>query len=143
MVSKMLVLRFPKTSVQNPVVCNLAREFDLTFAILNATIFPRKEGVMVLHLSGSRQNFNRGVEYLKDQGITVQSTEEEITRNPSRCVQCGWCTSVCPTGALSIKRPEMEVVFDNEACSVCKLCVTTCPYRAMELRPAQNGFLPE
>ncbi|MBU2489179.1 MAG: 4Fe-4S binding protein [Proteobacteria bacterium] len=143
MYTKMLVLRFPKTSVQKPVVCNLARDFDLTFNILNATIFPRKEGVMVLQIFGTKTNFNRGVEYLKNQGIRVQNTEEEITRNSSRCVQCGWCTAVCPTGALSIKRPEMEVVFDNEACSVCKLCVTTCPYRAMELRPAQNGFLPE
>ncbi|MBW1990051.1 MAG: 4Fe-4S binding protein [Deltaproteobacteria bacterium] len=138
MVSKMLVLKFPKMAVQKPVVCNLARDFDLTFNILNATIFPRKEGQMVLQLFGTKANFDRGVEYLKDQGILVQSTREEIARNESRCVQCGWCTAVCPTGALYIKRPELEVVFDEEACSVCKLCVRTCPYRAMELVPAED-----
>ena len=32
--SKILVLRFPKTEVQKPIVCNLARNFDLIFNIL-------------------------------------------------------------------------------------------------------------
>ncbi|MCD4741058.1 MAG: 4Fe-4S binding protein, partial [Desulfobacteraceae bacterium] len=42
-------------------------------------------------------------------------------------------TAVCPTGALSIRRPEMEVEFDNELCSVCELCILTCPTKAMGL----------
>ena len=36
--SKILILRFPKTEVQKPLVCNLARDFDLVFNILNAGI---------------------------------------------------------------------------------------------------------
>ena len=31
--SKILVLRFPKTEVQKPIVCNLARNYDLSKTI--------------------------------------------------------------------------------------------------------------
>lgn len=139
MYSKMLMLRFPKTAVQDPVVCNLARDFDLTFTILNAFIYPRKEGVLVLELSGSPQNFKKGVSYLKDHGIIVQNAGEEIRKNEDRCTHCGACTAVCPTAALSIERPEMRVDYNPEKCSLCKLCIPACPPHAMELRPSDNN----
>ncbi|MFP4475104.1 MAG: NIL domain-containing protein [Desulfatibacillaceae bacterium] len=139
MYSKMLILRFPKEMLQTPFVCNLVRDFDLTFNILNAEIDARKEGMMVLRLIGTPQNFRQGVKYLKDQGIQVESTEEQIRRSDDICIQCGACTAVCPTGALSVKTPEMEVIFDQEKCSVCKLCIPACPPHAMVLRPTDEG----
>lgn len=140
MYSKILKLRFPVTEVQKPLVCNLAREFDLVFNILNAGILPRKEGFMVLEVSGSKKNFKSGVDYLKRQGVDVQNASQEIKRIEKKCTHCGACTAVCPTGALSIKRPEMEVIFDQQKCSVCQLCVTACPPRAMEVRPTNQLF---
>ncbi|BBO67334.1 4Fe-4S ferredoxin [Desulfosarcina alkanivorans] len=140
MYSKILKLRFPVTEVQKPLVCSLAREYDLMFNILNAGILPRKEGFMVLEVSGSRKNFKEGVNYLKRQGVDVQNASREIKRNESKCTHCGSCTAVCPTGALSVKRPEMEVEFDQQKCSVCELCVTACPPRAMEVRPTDQLF---
>ena len=140
MYSKILKLRFPVTEVQKPVVCNLAREFDLMFNILNAGILPRKEGFMVLEISGSRKNFKDGVKYLKNQGVDVQNASQEIKRNENKCTHCGSCTAVCPTGALPVKRPEMAVDFDQQKCSVCELCVTACPPRAMEVRPTNQLF---
>ena len=140
MYSKILKLRFPIQEVQKPIVCNLARDYDLTFNILNAGILPRKEGFMVLEVTGTRKSFREGVDYLKRQGIDVKNASQEIKRNDSKCTHCGSCTAVCPTGALSIKRPEMEVIFDQKKCSVCLLCVTACPPRAMEARPTNELF---
>ena len=57
MYSKILVLRFPQSEVQKPIVCNLARNYDLIFNILNATVLPRKEGVMVLELVRLKKKF--------------------------------------------------------------------------------------
>jgi ferredoxin len=138
--SKILKLRFPITEVRKPIVCNLAREYDLIFNILNAGILPRKEGFMVLEISGSRKNFKEGVKYLKNQGVDVQNASQEVKRNEKKCTHCGSCTAVCPTGALSVKRPEMEVAFDLQKCSVCELCVTACPPRAMDVRPTNRLF---
>jgi ferredoxin len=138
--SKILKLRFPNTEVHKPIVCYLAKDFDLTFNILNAAILSRKEGVMVLELSGSQKNFRNGVKYLKSQGVQVQNAAQEIKRSKKKCTHCGACTAVCPTGALSINRPEMSVEFDQKKCSVCELCVPLCPTRAMNIRPTNKTF---
>ncbi len=140
MYSKILILRFPKTEVQKPIVCHLAKDFDLFFNILNAGILPRKEGYMVLELSGSRKNFKQGVSFLKSQGVDVQNASQEVRRDEGTCTHCGSCTAVCPTGALSVQRPEMAVRFDQKKCSVCELCVPACPTRSMKVRPINQTF---
>jgi ferredoxin len=140
MYSKILILRFPKSEVEKPIVCYLAKDYDLTFNILNAAILPRKEGVMVLELSGTGKNFKEGVRYLRSQGVTVQNASQEVKRITKKCTHCGACTAVCPTGALAVLRPEMSVDFDQKKCSVCELCVPTCPTRAMEVRPTNKAF---
>ena len=140
MYSKILILRFPKTEVEKPIVCYLVKDYDLTFNILNATILPRKEGIMVLELAGTRKNFKEGVKYLQAQGVHVQNASQEVKRAIKKCTHCGACTAVCPTGALFIQRPEMSIDFDQKKCSVCELCVPACPTRAMEVRPTKKAF---
>ncbi len=140
MYSKILVLRFPRTKVQKPLVCNLARQYDLIFNILNAAVLPRKEGIMVLELSGERKNFKDGVKYLRDNDVQVKSASQEVSRDRKRCIHCGACTAVCPTGALTVERPEMQVSFDQKKCSVCELCVPACPTRSMVVRPIHQAF---
>jgi ferredoxin len=138
--SKILILRFPRTEVRKPIVCYLVKDYDLIFNILNAAILPRKEGVMVLELSGTRKNFKEGVKFLKSQGVQVQNASQEVKRDFNKCTQCGACTAVCPTGALHIVRPEMAVEFDETKCSVCEICITACPSRAMAARPTAQTF---
>jgi ferredoxin len=121
-------------------VSYLTKDYDLTFNILNATILPRKEGLMVLELSGTRKSFREGVKYLKNQGIHVENASQEIKRDKNKCTHCGACTAVCPTTALSVQRPEMLVLFEQEKCSICELCVPACPTRAMEIRPTNQVF---
>jgi len=138
--SKILILHFPNTEVQKPLVCQLAKNFDLTFNILKAEILPRKEGIMVLELFGGRKAFQDGVNFLKEHGIEINKAGKDVKRRKRRCTHCGACTAVCPTGALYIQRPEMEVVFDESKCSVCELCVSACPPHAMEVRPSDQAF---
>ena len=138
--SKILILRFPATEVEKPIVCYLVKDYDLTFNILNAAVLPRKEGIMVLELTGTKKNFKEGVRYLKDQGVQVQNASQEVKRITKKCTHCGACTAVCPTGALFVQRPEMSVDFDQQKCSVCELCVPACPTRAMEVRPTNKAF---
>ncbi len=133
MYSKILRLRFPKSVADKPNVCNLVKKFDLTFNIFQATIYPRREGLMVMELSGHRKNFNQGVRFLKSIGVRVETVGQDVQRNDDTCYQCGLCTSICPSGALSIQRPEMDVIFDPTKCTACELCVAACPPRAMRV----------
>jgi len=132
--SKIVILHFPPEVAQKALVCQLTRKFDLLFNILSAKISNRKEGYMVLEISSdTRSDFNKGIKFLKDQGVEVSSPEQQIYKDEEICTHCGACIAVCPTEALHIKRPEMEVIFDNEKCSLCELCILTCPTRAMGL----------
>jgi ferredoxin len=140
MYSKILILRFPKTEAEKPIVCYLAKDYDLTFNILNADILPRKEGIMVIELIGTRKDFKAGVQYLENQGVQVQNASQEVKRTSRKCTHCGACTAVCPTGALAVQRPEMTVDFNQKKCSVCELCIPACPTRAMQARPTNTSF---
>ena len=134
MYAKMLSLRFPPTAVNEPIISNLIRKFDLDCNILKAVIYPRKEGLAVMEVSGHRKNFHKGMHYLKSLGVKVESIAQDIKRDEAKCYHCGACTAVCPTGALAIRRPDMTVIFDREKCSACELCVVACPARAMEVK---------
>jgi ferredoxin len=132
--SKITILTFPPEISQKALVCQLTKKYDLLFNILSAKISNKKEGYMVLEISSaSKTGFNKGIKFLKDQGVSISSPEHQIYKDEEVCTHCGACTAVCPTEALYIKRPEMEIIFDKEKCSVCELCVVTCPTRAMGL----------
>ncbi len=131
---EMLMLRFSQDVVDQPIIYRLVKDFDLEFNLLKATIYPGKEGIIVMELGGHPKNFRRGLKYLRESGVKVQHVAREVRRNEERCYQCGTCTAVCPTGALNVERPEMAVSFDAGKCSACELCCPVCPARAMEVR---------
>ena len=134
MITKTKVLRFEPDVVQKPIVCHLARKFDLTFSILKAKVLPRQVGLMILELSGEDENFHKGIAYLEESGITVDSIEQEVLYDPDICTQCGACTGFCPSDALRIKdRVTMEVEFVSDNCIGCELCLFACPSRALRL----------
>ena len=134
MYSKIVILDFPPEVAQKALVCQLVKKFDLMFNILKAQISAQREGHMVLEISSvSRSGFNKGVNFLKDQGVSISTPEHQIFKDEEICTHCGACTAVCPTDALYIRRPEMEVIFDKEKCSLCERCLVTCPTRAMGL----------
>jgi len=128
---KKIVLRFGAEISATPVIYLLVKDFDLVVNIVQANVNPQKKGTMVLEVSGERSE--EGLNYLRSQGVSVQNFNQEIVRNLEKCIMCGECTGVCPTGALYMERPSMEVCFDENQCVVCQLCVKVCPVRAVEV----------
>jgi len=133
MYSQIYVLRFPKEVIDQPIICNLVKKFDIDFNILQATILLQQEGLMVIELMGHKTKVKNGIAYLKEMGVGIEKMTAVISRDSEKCYQCGACTGICPTGALYIHRPDMAVLFDPEKCTGCSLCVTLCPVRAMEI----------
>ena len=138
MYTRIYVLRFPKETSDKPIICHLVKQFDVEFNILKATILPQHEGLMVIELLGHKENVRKALGYLKSFGVNTESLATIIRRDDDKCFQCGACTGICPTGALSLHRPEMAVLFDPEKCTGCGLCVLTCPVRAMEVSLTQT-----
>jgi ferredoxin len=131
--SRIIYLHFgPETSTK-PVVCDLVRNFDLTFNILKANILPRREGRMILEVSGSEANYKKGLEYLKGHGITAVPVAQKTSRDEESCVHCGICTALCITNALSLNLETRKVEFDRDKCTGCGLCTRVCPVKAMHV----------
>ncbi|HOK06041.1 MAG TPA: 4Fe-4S binding protein [Syntrophales bacterium] len=132
-VSRKIVIHYTADIVDQPIICQLVKKHDLVFNILKARILPRREGVIVLELSGSKENFDAGIRFLKEKGLKVEPLSKRVNQNSDRCVHCGACTAFCPTDALSFDMTTMKVLFDKEKCNGCELCVSACPARAMEV----------
>jgi ferredoxin len=130
-ISKNVLMIFRADVMYQPVIYRLAREYDLMFNILEAKIFPRLEGRLILELRGAPDAVGRGIRYLEDAGVQVTSIAENISRDEDRCVHCGACTAVCRTSALAVDRNTMEVVFLPEKCAACGQCETACPVMAL------------
>ncbi len=128
---KRIVLRFGTDISVKPIVYRLVKDYDLVVNIVKADVNPQKEGTMILEVIGDQSE--KGLSYLRELGVSVQALNQEIVRNEEKCVMCGMCTGVCPTGALYMERPSMEVLFDGDQCVFCQLCVKVCPMRAMEV----------
>lgn len=132
MAPKKIVLRFGPDISDKPIIYRLVKDYDLVVNIVKANVNPQKEGTMVLEITG--EHFDGGIDYLRNSGVQVQALTQEVARDEEKCIMCGSCTAICPTGALFIERPSMEVGFDGDNCIVCQLCVKICPSKAMEVR---------
>lgn len=132
-VSRKVVLHFPKRLADQPVICQLVRKYDLEFNILKASITPAEEGLLVLELKGEQNEYDKGVAFLVKTGVGIQPLSQDFTRNEERCTSCGACITICPSGAFALDRKTRLVKFDNEKCVACGLCIKACPPRAMEV----------
>ena len=132
-VSKRIVLRFPRRMVDRPIVSRLVRDYNLDFNILKASVTPEEEGLLVVELSGEQADYDKGIRYLAETGVRIQSLSQDVTRNEERCTHCGACVAICPTGAFEVDPVTRLVNFYDEKCLACELCITACPPRAMEL----------
>ena len=133
MYTRIYVLKFAKEITDQPIIYNLVKKFDIEFNILKADILLQQEGILVIQLKGAKANVTKGLAYLKEQGVIVETLATGIRRDDDKCFQCGACTGICPTGALSVHRPDMSIPFDPEKCTGCGLCVPVCPVRAMQV----------
>lgn len=133
-VSKRVVLHFPRNLVDQPIIYRLVRDYDLMFNILKASVTPEEEGLLVLELSGEEKDYEKGVGYLAEVGVEIQSLSRDVYRDEVRCTHCGACITICPTHAFELEPSTRKVNFLDEKCIACGLCIKACPPRAMEIR---------
>ena len=133
MVSKRIVLHFPKRLVNRPIVYRLIKDFNLEFNILKASVTQVEEGLMVLELKGKQEDYDKGISFLKEAGVIMDSLSQNVIRNEERCTHCGACITVCPVGAFELDMATRQTKFDDKKCIACGLCIKACPPRAMEL----------
>jgi len=134
MKEKRVVLTFPPNLIEQPIVYNLVKKYDLMVNILRANITPREQGRLVVELSGKKSDVDAGMAYLAGLGIEIQSLAQDIKWHEKKCIHCTFCVPTCPTGALQVDKESMQVTFVKDKCIACELCVKVCPYNVVEIQ---------
>ncbi len=70
-----------------------------------------------------RECVGKPEEYLPENSFIWQET---------KCVHCGACAGICPSGAFVINSATFEVEFDISKCILCELCIEACYYSAIQ-----------
>lgn len=128
---KRVTLTFPKRTVHMPVTYRLAKDFNVAANIIRAQVAPNQIGKLVVELSGDIDELDAAIEWMRSQDINVSLVGREILIDEDSCVDCGLCTGVCPTEALTLDPQTFKLNFTRSRCIVCEQCVPTCPVQAI------------
>ena len=72
-----LHLTFPRETIAEPVMCSIARKFDITFSIRRANV-EMEAGWMDLQMEGSEEQIEAAIKYLQERGVRVDPIEGDI-----------------------------------------------------------------
>jgi ferredoxin len=122
-------LNFSPEIVNQAVISDLIKNFDIKFNILKANITP-KGGEMLIEISGKQAQ--DGIKYLEEQGINLTPAKRVVKKDDEKCVDCGACVSLCPVDAINIDEG-WKVELDDQKCIGCGFCTSSCPTRAIKL----------
>lgn len=114
-----------------PIIFRLVKDFDISFNVLEAKIYPKMEGRIILEIQGSTDKIDESIEYLRKEEVDVSILADKTCKDENVCVHCGACTAVCRVDSLYIDRTTMKIIFDAEKCVACGLCRLACPVKAM------------
>jgi L-aspartate semialdehyde sulfurtransferase ferredoxin len=128
---KRLTLTFPRTTVQFPITYRLAKDFNVAANIIRAQVAPDRIGKLAVELQGDIDAIDAAIEWMRNLEIEISAASGEISIDENLCVECGLCTGVCPTQALTLDPQSFRLKFARNRCIVCEQCVPTCPVEAI------------
>jgi ABC-type methionine transport system ATPase subunit len=76
-VCERVYLTFPKELVKEPLVCWLAKKFDIIFNIRGSTV-TSEMGLVALEIDGEREEVARAIGWLKEKGVIVEPIEKNV-----------------------------------------------------------------
>ncbi len=130
-VTQKLMLYFPQCECEKPIIYHLVKDYNLIVNIFRARVTPEEEGFLVLDVTGTEDDIERGMDFVRTFNVSVNTKGKGVVREEDRCTHCGHCVTHCPTGALSIPdRTTREVVYDETKCIECLACIRVCPFEA-------------
>lgn len=127
------ILSFNSIIAQKPVVYSLIKDYGVRLNILKAGINPENGGFLLVELDGSTDEEYLALQYMKASGVYAEPFEKRICFDSDKCIDCGACTGVCPTKALSLDRQTKELRFEHSKCVACGFCTKSCPLGLFDL----------
>ena len=70
-------LTFPRNLIREPVLCMLAKEFDVIFNIRGSTV-TAEMALVALEIYGRQAEVDKAIGWLKDKGVNVEPIEKNV-----------------------------------------------------------------
>jgi ferredoxin len=130
-VTKKLMLYFPKCECEKPIIYHLVKDYQLIVNVFRAKVTPEEEGYLVLDVTGTTKDIQRAIDYVSKFQVKVNTSGKGVTRDEKLCTHCGYCVPYCPTEALHMKDYEKrQVGYEETKCIECLACIRVCPFGA-------------
>jgi ferredoxin len=128
------VLRYTAKNVSQPILWKLIKEFDLKVNILRAEISPGQEGSLLVEFATDQQErVSAALKWLESIGVSWVSVAKHLRWDESRCTDCGGCSGVCFSGAITLDRNTWKLMVNRDLCIACGSCVSACPMACFSL----------
>lgn len=134
---KKVILSFPVDATDRSLTYDLVKQYDIRINILKAEIQAGKSGNLLVELEAEDDKLEQGIGYLTANGVTVSPVSSKVSRDETRCINCGNCASACFSHALTIGAPDWRLKFNPEKCIACKLCLKACPLKLFRIEFAE------
>ncbi len=125
-----LLITFPNSTGDKPIVFNLIKHYNLELNIIKASFDFNFQGTLFVEVNGSSEDIAKALEYVESEGVGAEFINSTISVSEELCVECGVCTSACQSQAL-VLNDEASLLFNNNKCVGCNLCIKVCPSRAI------------
>jgi ferredoxin len=132
--AKKFTLEFSPENVDKAITYKLVAEQGLLVNILRAEI-NEMGGKLIIFLEGPTDRIARGVDLLESNGVKVKELKEYVTKQDTKCTDCGACVSICPVKAFELDPSTFEIRHLRDKCIACGLCLDACPPGAITLSP--------
>jgi len=130
-ITKKMMLFFPKCECEKPIIYHLVKDHNLVVNVFRAKVTPEEEGYLVLDVTGTEEDIQKGMDFVKTFNVTINYTNKGVIRDTEKCTHCGHCIAHCPTKALRITNgATREVVYNEDECIECLACIRVCPFGA-------------
>lgn len=128
------VLSYAAETATEPILWKLVKDFDIRVNILRAEISPGQEGNLLVEFDVEDDGkLDKASAWLRSIGVDCSTVSKRISWDEAKCVDCGACSGVCFSGALTLDRTAWKLVVDRDKCTACGLCVAACPFRCFAL----------
>ncbi|HLW16587.1 MAG TPA: NIL domain-containing protein [Actinomycetota bacterium] len=77
MAKRRVHLTFPENLVQEPIIFNLGKQFDIVTNIRRANV-EDNFGWVILELDGDEKALDRGLKYLEERGVQVNTIAGDV-----------------------------------------------------------------
>jgi ferredoxin len=131
-VTKKLMLFFPRCECEKPIIYHLVKDYNLVVNVFRAKVTPEEEGYLVLDVTGTEDDIERALAFVKTFNVSINYSGKGVTRDENSCTHCGHCITHCPTNALRIDdKTTREVIYSEADCIECLACIRVCPFSSL------------